>query len=283
MLYQIYVLIFKSYALFMRRRHPEVVDIWFRNSLKLGYWAFGKSDIDVTIMVKKGAPELFLSLIKTHDKIKKLLPVMGEVVFFDESRDRTLLLLINPLELKRDPVLMNKYQVAPQIELADRVVFLHKFLMANWSKKTLPQRPEKIAYTLNQVTPHDTRLSSLEELPAVVAALLGEDQKFIEEYRYYLDNYGIAHKKCPKSDTVYCLFYNKICYLPLNRKISTNNSAIMERIIAWELWGCFSNQATDNPKQMKKHMGFLFEQSEDHLTPSTSQRLIKSAEELGLL
>lgn len=266
----------------MRKRHSEVVDIWFRNSLKLGYWAFGKSDIDVTIMVKRGTPELFLRLIKTHDKLKSLLPVMGEIVFFDESRDRTLLSLMNPLELKRDPVLMDKYQIAKKAELADKVVFLHKFLMANWSKKALPQRPEKIEYTLNEVTPHHSPLSSLEELPAVVAALLGEEKKFIEEYSYYLNYYGLPHKQCPENDTVYCLFYNKICYLPLNRKISPLNASIMEKTIAWELWGCFSNQATDNPEQIKKHMGFLFEQSEDHLAPEASQHLSKSAEELGL-
>lgn len=267
----------------MRKRHSEVVDIWFRNSLKLGYWAFGKSDIDVTIMVKRGTPELFLRLIKTHDRIKALFPVMGEIVFFDESRDRALLSLMNPLELKRDPTLMDKYQFSKEAQIADKAVFLHKFLMANWSKRALPQRAEKIQYTINEVLPHREALDSLEQIPAVLAALLGEEKKFIEEYRYYLDYYGIAHKECPESDTVYCLFYNKICYLPLNRKLSTLNKDIMERTIAWELWGCFSNQATDNPEQIKKHMSFLFEQSEDHLAPEVSRQLNKSAEELGLL
>lgn len=283
MFYQIYLLIFKTYSLFMRKRHPEVMDIWFRNSLKLGYWNFGKSDIDVTILVKQGSAELFLRLIKTHDRLKLFLPVMGEVVFFDESRERTLLSLMNPLELKRDPILMNKYQTLKKAELADKAVFLHKFLMSNWNKRNLPQRPEKIQYTLSEVIPHHHPVNSLEELPSVMAALLDEDKNFQEEYRYYLEHYGMAHKECPVNNTVYCLFYNNICYLPLNRKLTSLNLAIMEKTIAWELWGCFSNQATDNPEQIKKHMGFLFEQSEDHLSKDISQRLLKSAEELGLL
>lgn len=215
----------------MRTKHKEITGLWFRNSLKLGYWAFLKSDIDVTIMVKKGSPELFSSLLKTHDQIKKLLPVMGEVVFLDESIKDSLISLMNPLELKRDPELMEMSKSLRPADLSDKALFLHKFIIANWDKRHLPQRPAKISYILNEVFPDKSLTSKLEDLPNLLAILLGEKEDFLREYKYFLENSGEAVKEGPIHDTTYVLFYNKICYLPLNKEISSINASIIRKVI----------------------------------------------------
>ena len=268
----------------MRKKHREITDIWFRNSLKLGYWAFLRSDIDVTIMIRKGSPELFFSLLKTHDRIKKILPVMGEAVFLDESKKADLIELMNPLELRRDPDLMKMAPLLKVPDLSDKAVFLHKFIISNWDKRHLPQRPSKISYTLNEVFPNKSLSSTLEDLPNLLAILLGEKEDFLREYKYFLENSGDAEaiKDGPIHETTYVLFYNKICYLPLNKTISPVSASIMSKVIAWELWGCFTNQSVDNKEQIKKHINFLFEQSKNHLNHEDFQFLKEKASLIGL-
>ena len=83
------------------------IKCWCRNSIYENYFAFIRSDLDITVWIKDDAN--FLNVIQKVQTISSYYFIIKEINFYLESAPLNYHQLINPLELKRDPVLEKKF------------------------------------------------------------------------------------------------------------------------------------------------------------------------------
>lgn len=284
MFYILYLSIFKIYAWLLKQKHCEVSDVWYRNSFRLGYWSFGKSDIDITILISKSDRTIIENITRTHELIKKVFPVIGEVVFFNEKLKEPLTQTINSLELKRDPDLMNRFALTKKTTDAEKIIFLHRFLQANNERFDKPGlRIEKIRYLLESLSMTTLNFSQEAFINTLSELSQNECSNFIKEYRYYSEINADFNSPAPTIATIYCLFFNKICYLPFKGVLFALDLELLENTIRWEFWGCYSNQAPGNEHQMQVHLSNMFKKLKIYLSPEKVDELYSLAVELGLI
>lgn len=111
--------------------------IWFRNSLYQNYFKFGKSDIDVTIVLESDT-----NLADCAKKISKNLqhcPLIKEINVYYPFSLRYAPRLINAYELKKDPKL-NKLLSSSECSDADQFVYLLRMYFANLTQKSFNSR-----------------------------------------------------------------------------------------------------------------------------------------------
>lgn len=277
----IYYFCYLLYKIIVKLSHPEVKDLWFRNSFCFDYWKFLKSDIDITIVLEKSSKKIIDELRYTHFIVRRFLPVIGDMIIFSENLKVPLLECINTLELQRDPVLIEKYGIERKADHYEKIIFLHKFLEANWHNDNIDQvRPEKIDYIAEQIglDLHKPFLDLVDDL----SSLLGVDQaQFRKDYYKQMQSQTSPQDlQCPP--LIYCLFYNKLCYLKLDLHLDINEKNILEKIILWELWNCYSYQASMPYPNLQEHI----DRMHDGLHLLTSQEFANKysslAKQLGL-
>lgn len=262
--------------------HPEVKEIWFRNSFYFGYWKFLKSDIDITIVFEK-SNKLFIEEVSyTHSVFRKFIPVIGELIIYSEDLKIPLLECVNTYELGRDPVLIEKYELVKKPDHYEKIVFLHKFLVANWFKKNIDQkRPGKTAYYAEQIglPPQTPFMSLVDEL----GSLLGLDQE--EFKKQYIKHMELEEdpQTIDFSPVIYALFYNKLCYLKMDGPLNLNEKNILEKTVLWELWGCYSYQGSVELNNLKAHLNRLISGLDRLTSQEFSNHCQILAKKLGLL
>lgn len=284
MFYIVYLSIFKIYAWRLKQKHSEVTAVWYRNSFRLGYWSFGKSDIDITVLINKSDRSIIENITKTHNLIKKILPIIGEIVFFNEKLKEPLFQTINSLELKRDPELMNRFSLSKPTTESEKSLYLHKFLQANWEKfGKLELRIEKIHYLLASLS-MDTPNFSQNAFILTLSELTKSDSSiFLKEYHYYSVTSADYNSPPPTIAPIYCLFFNKICYLPFEGILTPLDKELLENTVRWDFWGCYSNQTPGNEHQIKLHLANMFEKLKIYLAAEKVEELLLLAVELGLI
>ena len=87
----------------------------------------------------------------------------------------------------------------------------------------------------------------------------------------------------PEVNSLYCLFYNKICYLDFSKNLSDFERSLLESTVLWELWGCYSNQFYGNEEQVKKHLENIFNKLNRFFLQEKVNHFKKIANDLGLL
>lgn len=278
----IYYSIYLFYKTIVKMSHPEIKDIWYRNSFTFDYWKFLRSDIDITIVFEKSQKHLIKEISDTHSVFRKFLPVIGELLIYSEDLKYPLLECVNSYELARDPFLMENYVLVKKPDHYEKIVFLHKFLVSNWFTKNIDQkRPEKIVYYMEQIDlgPQKPFMKLVDDL----AILLGVDQ--IEFKKNYIKQ--MERKEDPQEidfpPVIYSLFYNKLCYLKFDKPLNTNEKNILEKTVLWELWGCYSYQGSAEFINLQDHLNRLI----GGLDRLTSQEFSNDcqilAKKLGLL
>lgn len=262
----IYYLCYLLYKIIVRVSHLEVKGLWYRNSLCFDYWKFLKSDIDITIVLEKSSKKSIEELSYTHASIQRFLPVIGDLIIFSENLKTPFLECVNTLELQRDPYLVQKYGIERKADHYEKIIFLHKFLYANWPHDNIDKvRPEKVNYILGVLGLPLNRpfLDLVDDL----SSMLGVDQdQFRKDYykQMQLQN-GPQELNCPP--LIYCLFYNKLSYIKLDSPLDINEKNVLEKTILWELWSCYSYQASATFLNLKEHI----ERMHDGLHLLTSQ------------
>ena len=93
------------------------------------------------------------------------MPIIGEVIFYHPQDLPSLIECVNPVEVKRDPKLVQLVNYQLQPSEYDKAIFLHKFVIANWDKKSVIEnfRKDKFNYYLDCVN-----LKSNASLEAVI-------------------------------------------------------------------------------------------------------------------
>lgn len=278
----IYYICFLLYKWAMRLTHHEIKDIWFRHSFCFDYWKFLKSDIDITIFFERTTKDLLAEIAYTHKQIKRFIPVIGEFVIFNETHKDILLNCVNTLELNRDPTLVKKYSIERQADHYEKILFLHKFLVANWNKDELGKiRPEKLNYFSDVLELGPKK--KISELIDDLSSLLGVDPiSFKEEYIKQLEFTGV-HYVFDFSNIIYCLFYNQLCYMKPLIPLSIGEKKVLEKTLLWELWGCYSYQANTSAKEIQKHFLKLNDGLIQLTGPEFSQQYLKMSKQLGLI
>ena len=277
----IYYLCYLLYKIIVKLSHPEVKDLWYRNSFCFDYWKFLKSDIDITIVLEKSTKKIIDELRYTHFIVRRFLPVIGDMILFSENLKAPLLECINTLELQRDPFLVEKYAIERKADHYEKIIFLHKFLEANWHNDNIDQvRPEKIDYIAEQIglDLHKSFLDLVDDL----SSLLGVDQAQFRKDYYKQMQSQTSPQDLQCSPLIYCLFYNKLCYLKLDLPLDINEKNILEKTILWELWNCYSYQASIPYPNLQEHI----DRMHDGLHLLTSQEFANKysslAKQLGL-
>jgi predicted nucleotidyltransferase len=262
--------------------HPEIKDIWYRNSFCFDYWKFLRSDIDITIVLEKSKRDLIKEISYTHSVFRKFLPIIGELLIYSEDLKLSLLECVNTYELERDPFLMEQYVLVKRPDHYEKIVFLHKFLVANWSKKNIDQkRPEKIAYYMDQINLSPPR--AFIDLVDDLAILLGLDQvEFKKQYIKQMERENDP-QEIDFSAVIHALFYNKLCYLKMDGPLDINEKKILEKIVLWELWGCYSYQGSAEFINLQDHLKRLIGGLEQLTSQEFSNHCQILAKKLGLL
>ena len=270
----IYVVCFNIYRIILKNSIKEIKYIWFRNSLVLSYWFFGKSDIDITIVINNHDVSLIKKISSLHNKIKKIIPIIGEAIIFPEEKKDVLLNLINPLELNRDKSLKMNFRFQKEVQLADKIVFLNKFIISNWNKKDINKyRQKKIDYfaIASGLNPHVKY--KFEDLIAELAKLLGEEPvNFIQNYSLVLDK-NYQNFSSDMSPALYSLLFNQLCYIDLNSTLDNLQKNVLEKTIYWEIWGCYSYQAFLDLPELKEHFERIKINSKKHTSENFQNKL----------
>lgn len=277
----IYYLCYITYKIIVKLSHPEVKALWYRNSFCFDYWKFLKSDIDITIVLEKSSKKIIEELSYTHSIVKRFLPFIGDMVIFSEDQKAPILECINSLELHRDPFLVEKYAIEKKADHYEKIIFLHKFLVANWPHDNIDKvRPEKVDYVAEQVglTPHRPFLDLVDDL----GSMLGVDQnQFRKDYykQMQLQN-GPQEFNCPP--LIYCLFYDKLCYLKLALPLDINEKNILEKIALWELWNSYSYQASNPSQNFQEHIDRMHDGLHLLIGQDFANKYSSLAKQLGL-
>ena len=105
-----YALILKYLKILIKSLDAE---LWLRNSLRLNYWEFAQSDIDLSIWVS-GGPREALRAWEVF-KTKRSILLGGEVQIYASTWVAKMLPYANQWEVSRDPDLLVRSQFVPSI------------------------------------------------------------------------------------------------------------------------------------------------------------------------
>jgi hypothetical protein len=109
------------------------VKIWYRNSLAYDDIVFGHSDVDLTYYSENSLS--FAEALEAQailKRLKILFPHLGELALYDQEKLENFSLVANPIELARDPKLLQKIKTSSgdhEVTTAQKQVFA-----LNWFK-----------------------------------------------------------------------------------------------------------------------------------------------------
>lgn len=125
--------------------------IWYRNSMAFDDLVFGHSDIDLTCYSEEPLNfEEGKSLLRSLKRLRVIFPHLGEMALYDKSSLECFIDLANPIELSRDPQLVQTiegYKGLHTVENHHRHVFALNWLRNDFHKwhKNFSSRRKKIA------------------------------------------------------------------------------------------------------------------------------------------
>lgn len=219
-------------------------ELWYRNSLFLDYFAFGKSDIDVS-----------LYLIEDHHlqanakKISSLLhlcPLIKEMNVYSPYSFKHSSSLMNYFEWQRDPGLSKFVQVKPQ-GAAEASVYLARMAFANLKTKALSARDVKKWSYHFHLTGKKQLVSlvktgmSTDDLLKLIAndidSTLAPVFVFLaEEFRRKTPLYD-QWLKCPDQQNAYLLLPQHFCFAEIEIKYASRFlKEFFLAQLAWEVW-----------------------------------------------
>lgn len=262
----------------------DIDRVWIRNSFVLDYWSFGRSDIDITISVPRLNIPLGTKIARFHKMTSSLLGVIGELCIVSEEKNvlTNLSRCINSLELLRDPELCLIIP-PPQPTLNEKIVFLHKFIMANWlHDQQNGIRQKKLDYVFNFLNIN----SSVKDFPRLKTELgiliQSPFNSIIEKiYDDIINEKSIDHYACPPA--YHALLFNKRYTFDYDQKLVTKEIEILFLVIKWEIWGAYTNRFFSNFYNFNEHVGRLLFRSKHHLSTKQYFELVSLAISFDLI
>ncbi|MBY0413005.1 MAG: hypothetical protein K2Q18_02515 [Bdellovibrionales bacterium] len=260
---------------------PAILDVWYRNSLCENYWVFGKSDIDITILVDTLSYDEGKKIAKYHRRLKFFIPVIGEVCFYDKKLMDLLKKCISPVELRRDKKLMQFLGYEKEITPVDQLIFLNKFFVNNILKKNLEKRPEKIKYYMQVAgLKKDFSLLSIKDF-IKENAFLRDLSDYENLCRKAALQIGVGTNDIMSSHE-YALLFNFYSYLELKTDFTYLDKEIIKKTLLWELWGIYSYQFFGD-ENIRNHISNLLGVSKKILNINDQNAVEDIAKKLNLI
>ncbi|MBT3583772.1 MAG: hypothetical protein HN509_02605 [Halobacteriovoraceae bacterium] len=261
------------------------LQIWLRNSLKEKNIVPGLSDLDFTLYL--AGPLMKQEnkrIVKRYNLIHKFFPLLGEINFYQADEVTLFSSLANPLELKRDPDLLEKISTPVRDQtLQSDLVFIIHILFSDFDnlKKRFSLRRKKWQR-------HLERLSiplSLESIHSIEDLLELFDRELFDkvsrnEFKRFLIRYQQFNFKAANSMN---RFYEGVIHVKsfillapskwigasldsgefeMDCELIRNFSELEQKIyveqINWEIWGLFSQyRVTMEELDLHIHLGNL--------------------------
>lgn len=206
-----------------------------------------KSDIDLTFILKQQLEKKDRDHFKLKLKrVKMLIPLMGESNFIDIPNVPYLISLANPIEIKRDPILLKKINYLKNETESEKIIFLLKLFKSDIRNLSqgLSSRFGKISYSIGLLNPK--REITKRDLQSHDHFFTFLSENFIDsEHLYFLEN---IFKKL-KNELVVDHYFNAMWNmkrddLVLFQEMSDSLSDPLRKLIInnirWELWGIYT-------------------------------------------
>jgi hypothetical protein len=242
----IYFLIFIIFRVHLFLTFGTKIKCWCRNSIYESYFAFLKSDLDITIWIENEAS--FLKVIQKIQSISSYYFIIKEINFYLAGAPLSYNQLINPLELKRDPILEHKLgKKITDFSDAQRQSYLLRMYFAekNTDAPTLSARSmKKWNYHLKRalVNYQDFKIQTYQELFELILRNFFKDRsdRFIKATSE-LNSKIAPHEIFEKSqfqNELMTLFPEKFCFAINNFQFSPDDCdrVLIVEQIKWEVW-----------------------------------------------
>lgn len=239
---RIYKIAFGFFSFLAKSTTGIDADIWYRNSLLQDYFCFGKSDIDVTVLLKND-DHACTQAEQISSKLH-LCPLIKEILFYAPFSLRLAPQLINYYELKKD-IHLNKEIQSMNSTRADQFVYLLRMFFANIHQNEFTKRDnEKWLFHLSLVgILPQKEMTSREELLSLIVSSF--DSAFMDTVVYAYTGFKNKvelfdlYSTCPdrNKEILYQLFPHHFCFVDITIR---HSSFFLEEIflsqLSWELW-----------------------------------------------
>ncbi len=278
--YLVYSLVFYLYKFIIRAIRPEIKFLWYRNSFKLGYWSFLRSDIDITILIEKKNIKSIKHIYKAHSYFRKYIKIIGEVSIYTIEDLDIISSIINPIELSRDPNLVKFLCLGPieSTSNAEKLIFASKYLISN------DKAPDKFnTRTQKKNYLEQTLLIKIDSLADIKNFIIGQDMQDGSSLELYL------HNKLPTKplySQIDAVFFNKLIHHPdtiSSEHFTDENLKILIDLIKWEIWGCYAHNYLTDKKTIKNYIEKLLNSSMNHKIKTEINELKQKAKQLNMI
>ncbi|NCN26099.1 glycosyltransferase [bacterium] len=237
---------------------------WCRNSLVFNSIRFAKSDIDLTLHFTNS--QLREPLIKKYYRLKKALPFVGEILFYDSRSGGKALSVINPIELRQDPTLLRLLKKSLHRTATDRdgLVFILRKLESNAFDLIHETKPAKDKWEryLASLPPFEaTDFFSILNHLAEQNLLNADEKETIFSYlllkAYDYEDFHV--EELGFKDFLIQLFPHRYCYafqdgsldLPLKKR------QMICAQLRWECWGLLTSPLIRQDERLSTHVNHL--------------------------
>ena len=244
------------------------VHCWCRNSIYENYFAFLRSDLDISVWIEDETK--FLKIVDQIQKISSYYLIIKEMNFYLASAPLNYCQLINPLELKRDPLLERKLgKKISEFSREQRESYLLRMYFAekNMEAFSLPSRSlKKWKYHLKRALFHKLELvpKTYKELFDLILKdfFNGRSDRF-EKAALELQQNIPLHEIFERSEfknELMTLFPEKFCFAINTLSFSPNeeDKKLIKEQIKWEVWAMMTQ-----PWLFAKHSETTFQHLEN--------------------
>lgn len=264
------------------------LSIWSRNSFALGYLEFGFSDLDLTLFASTSFDRN--RLLKTKERIEKLkliLPFIGEINIYHADDLKNLENYINYFELARDPKALEKFDLnllkrnmAPQAivfvlkQLESDLQMLNRFprkRIKKWSyiyeqiNQTIPESELSFRVPFNENKIIETMLCVVLHLNKVFVPTEFQIQfqklNFMMELIYKKTDFHTIPTDLLLDVWIYTLSFEKIPALNISpSNLSPAHIDIIKEKIHWEIFGNYTQTPSLQDSAHMTHFKNIFNQ-----------------------
>jgi len=248
------------------------VRVYPRNSLVIGYLEPGISDIDLTILLPKSHSNHQYQMVRfIVSTLKIIFPIIGEIQWIKKSEIKLILSFLNSFEKEKSPFLESWFienkKIASQIE---KIIYFLKMLETNLHDlENYPElRRRKWEFHAKQLglkVPNPFHLKGLIEV-----ANEHFSEKLVENALRFLlmkrTQPDISDQEI--TPLQYALFFNRLCYLKPEFKLTQLEQALLKANLNWELASILTYLNFEKPHNLTSHIETLKQSAIRYLDPS---------------
>ncbi len=263
--------------------------LWIRNSVCLGSFVFGVSDLDLTLLTDSEIDHARLKLFLKEQK--KKWPFLGELNLYNRQHLEIISHFINHYEKERDPILSELIpDNSNKFKGVDKIIFLLRLLQSDKQLVTSSEiRQKKWKQHLEQLGIHDRGLFNEEKLQWILEQHFLDSPQLIEALRNFVQlkkNHDFKFFETELHPYFKVLYphqdyWSDEVHNPIFiGQLSSLEKLILKRQIDWELWGLYTQRYWLTLENMKTHLERLMKL---YFLIASGDEFAKAKKVLGIL